>query len=62
MKITIEHYESEYAIKTPHDEVDLTEVLCLIGGLLKSAGFSFNGEVGIVNPEEDPDTQREDTE
>ena len=65
MKITIEHYESEFSVKTPHDEVDLTEILCLIGGLLRTAGFSFNGEVGIVNPEEgqeDPDEQRPETE
>lgn len=64
MRITIEHYGNKYTCETEHDEITLTEVLCLFGGLLRSAGFSFNGEVDIVSQEdyENPDKQREDTE
>jgi hypothetical protein len=64
MKMTLEHCGIVATVSTPNDDADLTEILCLVGGLLRSAGFSFNGEVGIVNPEEydDRDEQREETE
>lgn len=64
MRITIEHYGNKFSCETEHDEITLTEVLCLIGGILRSAGFSFNGEVDIVDPEEfsEADKHTEETE
>lgn len=53
MEIIIKHYNNEYSVKTSHDEVDLPQILVLFGGLLRSAGFVFDGDVDIINDSED---------
>ena len=48
MKITIEHYNAKYSTEIENDDVALPEALQLLSGLLKSAGFSFSGELQVV--------------
>lgn len=64
MRITITRFDIDHSINIPDDEVTLTEVLCLMGGLLRSSGFSFEGEFSIDRGKDsdDPDAQREEGE
>lgn len=53
MKITIEHYGAKYTTELDHDDVCLPEVVQMISGLLRAAGFSFDGELDIVDHSQD---------
>jgi len=59
VRISIRQYDTDYIVETSHDEVTLTEILCLFGGLLRSAGFSFDGEIDIVTAPQDSDRKDE---
>ena len=51
MKITIELYGKKYIVEDEDsDEVCLPEILAIFSGLLRSAGYSFAGELEIVEP------------
>lgn len=49
MKITIEHYGCKYSTESEHDEIALPELLKYIEGLIRSVGYSFTGEIDIVD-------------
>lgn len=48
MKITIEQYEHKIIHEVPHNDVTLDEALDMIEGLLKATGYSFKGNLEIV--------------
>jgi len=49
MKITIEQYEHKIIHEVPHNDVTLEEALQMIEGLLKATGYSFSGNLEIVD-------------
>jgi len=49
MKITIEQYEHKIIHEVPHNDVTLEEALEMIEGLLKATGYSFSGNLEIVD-------------
>jgi hypothetical protein len=52
MKITIEQYEHTVTHEVPFNDVDLDEVLRMVEGLLKAIGYSFSGNLEIVEDNE----------
>jgi len=52
MKITIEQYEHTVTHEVPFNDVDLDEVLRMVEGLLKAAGYHFSGSLEIVDDNE----------
>jgi hypothetical protein len=51
MKITIEHYDNKYTMECS-DETTLSDLLRDLGNLLKLVGYCFDGELDIVDNEE----------
>ena len=49
MRITIEQYEHKIIHEVPHNDVTLEEALEMIEGLLKATGYSFKGNLEIVD-------------
>ncbi len=54
MKITIEHYDKKYSMEMM-DETTLDELLRDIGNLLRLVGYCFNGDLDIVETDEQKD-------
>jgi len=52
MKFTVEAFENKYTAETPNDDMSLPDVLVILSGLLKQVGYSFNGELDIVDHSE----------
>lgn len=53
MKITLEMNEHKYIVETQHDELALPEFIMLLSGLIRQAGYSFDGELDIVDHSQD---------
>lgn len=52
MKIEITHYESKASYEFDHEDVTLDDLLYHLDKLLKLTGYTFDGELEIVNEEE----------
>ena len=49
MRITFEQYYHKIIHEVPHNDVTLEEALVMIEGLLKATGYSFSGNLEIVD-------------
>lgn len=53
MKITIEQAGVRHSLEILDDEISVGEVIQKISNLLRAAGFSFDGELDIVDHSQD---------
>jgi len=60
MKITIEHVDVKCTIETPPGLVTWRELLPYIQGALEGVGFKFNGELDIVNDNEESEGDKDE--
>jgi ribosomal protein S6 len=51
MKLSLTMYDTVYMVKTPKNDMTLDEMLEAFSGLLKNAGFSWEGDIIIENEE-----------
>jgi hypothetical protein len=52
MKIEITHYGHKASYEFDHEDVTLDDLLYHLDKLLKLTGYTFDGELEIVEPEE----------
>ena len=51
-KITLTQYKKSVSASFP-DGSDLTEVLSTVDGLIKALGYCYDGELGVIETEND---------
>ena len=52
MKITIEHCENKISYEVSYEDVSLNKMLDILECLLKADGYSFSGNLKIVDDEQ----------
>lgn len=51
MKITIEQYDHKITYELNYDDVSMDKMLEILEGLLKATGYSFSGNLDILDEE-----------